>query len=319
MLENEKEVLNIKTFSIYSPSLEEIFLEIIERETLERSDKETERKIGNILFNTNKDQKNKIAPLSGEVNKGFSNELSDMITPQSPTPSNFSSTASLTSLRKKKAQYTGITLFLWQVTALLMKRFWNFCGDKKLFLMTYLLPLFLLIMAMVTALIRPKTETPNLLLTPSMYGPGSVSFSSYNNSDQDNLLQSLFLPPGIGTTCMENVTYSSDFIPCHFIRNEGSYNVSATDQTCSCSDKYSWECQKSDELVNVLKSNENTSDVIYHLGDNLHPNQWILNTFNEFIEERYGGWRFGEQTKPDDLIGVTKDNAIVYYNNKGIE
>ena len=306
VLENEKDVLNIKTFSIYSPSLEEIFLEIIDRETIE-----------NIIFNKDKD-KNKILPLTGQVNNGFSNEISDTIAPQSPTPSNFSSTASLTSLRQKRVQYTGISLFFWQVSALLMKRFWNFCGDKKLFLMTYLLPLILLIMAMVTALIRPKTETPNLLLTPSMYGPRSVSFSSYkNNSDQDNLMQSLFLPPGIGTTCMENVTFPSDFIPCHIVRNEGSYNVSANDQTCSCSDKYSWECQNSDELIEVLRSSENTSDIIYHLGDNLHPNKWILNTFNEFIEQRYGGWRFGEQTNSDDLIGVTKDNAIVYYNNKG--
>ena len=72
-MENEKDVLNIKTFSIYSPSLEEIFLEIIDRETIE-----------NIIFNKDKD-KNKILPLAGQVNNGFSNEISDRFGKQALT------------------------------------------------------------------------------------------------------------------------------------------------------------------------------------------------------------------------------------------
>ena len=202
VLENEKELLKIKTFSIYSPSLEEIFLELLESDN--------NRTIENIIFNQNK-AKSKINPFS---KRSQVNNLSDLGM-TSPTPTMTSSTASLNSLTSKTNQYEGFTLFLRQVMALLMKRFYNFKADKKMVMMTFVLPLILLTLAMVTAMIRPKTETPVLLLTPSMYGPDSVSFTSFNNSEGNELMDSLLASPGLGTTCMDNMTsLDDDFVTC---------------------------------------------------------------------------------------------------------
>ena len=64
-------------------------------------------------------------------------------------------------------------------------------------------------------------------------------------------------------------------------------------------------------------THKKTTDTIYHLSDTVDSNLWILNSFNEFIEKRYGGWKFGLKANESDNICVTKDNAAVYYNNKG--
>ena len=307
VLENEKDILKIKTFSIYSPSLEEIFLEILDKETIE-----------NIIFNQDK-QKHKISPFNRNRINSQVEVLSDIGVPsvsQSPTPTVSSSTASLNSLKQKAIQYEGISLFFWQLFSLLYKRFWNFCGDKKIFIMTFVMPLILLVLAMITAMIRPITETPIILLTPPMYGPDSVSFSSYNYSD--DLMENLFDDPGIGTTCMKNFKCLSDHVQCaRSATRSANITLAANDQKCSCSSKYSWECEAENDIVNILMSNENTTDTVYHIDNKVHPNKWILNSHNEFIERRYGGWRFGIKSAEDDVIGVTKDNAVVYYNNKG--
>ena len=70
-------------------------------------------------------------------------------------------------------------------------------------------------------------------------------------------------------------------------------------------------------MIQVPLTQEMTTDTIYHLSDSIDTNDWILNSFNEFIEKRYGGWKFGLKANESDNIGVTKDNAAVYYNNKG--
>ena len=305
VLENEKEILKIKTFSIYSPSLEEIFLEILESDN--------NRTIENIIFNQNK-SKSKINPFSKKSNRKV-NDLSDLGM-ASPTPTITSSTTSLNSLTSKTNQNVGLTLFLRQVMALLMKRFYNFKADKKMVMMTFVLPLILLTLAMVTAMIRPKTETPVLLLTPSMYGPDSVSFTSYNNSNQMEIMESLLASPGLGTTCMENMTcLDDDFVSCSHARYNKS--VAANLESCSCSSSHSWECEEETDLINVFLTHEETTDTIYHLANSLDANKWILNSFNEFIEKRYGGWKFGLKGNESDNIGVAKDNVAVYYNNKG--
>ena len=141
----EQNVSNtIKTFSIYSPSLEEIFLEILESDN--------NRTIENIIFNQNK-SKSKINPFSKQSQSRVT-DLSDLSI-ASPTPTITSSTASLNSLTSKTNQYKGFTLYLRQVLALLMKRFCNFKADKKMILMTFVLPLILL-----TPLrSRPSTHT----------------------------------------------------------------------------------------------------------------------------------------------------------------
>merc|ERR1711884_431267 len=100
---------------------------------------------------------------------------------------------------------------------------------------------------MVTATIRPVTRTPKILLTPSMYGPGSVSFTSNINQKQENIMERFFKEPGIGTTCMENFTSEADtdYVACSPLA-EYSYCSNCTvllQSECSCSPSHSWQCR----------------------------------------------------------------------------
>ena len=293
VLENEKDILNIKTFTLYSPSLEEIFIEMIDKENIE-----------NIIFNRDK-QKHKVVPINEDLSDISINSQSQW------------GNSSLVSLREKEQVKSEFSIFFVQIFALILKRFWNFMGDKKVFLMTLVLPILLLILAMITAKIRPKTETPVLLLTPSMYGPQSVSFSSFEDLSQNDIVNSLFKPPGIGTSCMKNTTFASTFTHCNMNKAASNFSVSANDKSCSCSSQYTWKCQGSSTSPKISLTKENTTDDVYHLEDKIHPNQWILNSHHEFLERRYGGWRLGIKSPPGDKIGLTKQNAVVYYNNKG--
>ena len=303
VLENEKEILNIKSFSISSPSLEDIFLGIV-------SNSETR------TVTVNKSKKGKVVPEDVSVSK--STLLSDV----SSTSSGCSSVVSPLAASVPQPAHQGpLTRLLYQVSALLLKRGLNFLGNKRMILLTFFIPTVLLVLAMVTATIRPVTRTPKILLTPSMYGPGSVSFTSNVNHEEDNIMERFFKEPGIGTTCMENFTSeaSTHYVACSPLA-EYSYCSNCTvllDTACSCSPTNSWQCRQEEGGITVRLSTENTTDVVYNLGDLTHPNTWILNTFDQFIEERYGGWRLGAERELTDRVGVRKENAVVWYNNKG--
>ena len=303
VLENEKEILNIKSFSISSPSLEDIFLGIV-------SNSETR------TVTVNKSKKGKVVPEDVSVSK--STLLSDV----SSTSSGYSSVVSPLAASVPQPDRQGpLTRLLYQVSALLLKRGLNFLGNKRMILLTFFIPTVLLVLAMVTATIRPVTRTPKILLTPSMYGPGSVSFTSNVNHEEDNIMERFFKEPGIGTTCMENFTSeaSTHYVACSPLA-EYSYCSNCTvllDTACSCSPTNSWQCRQEEGGITVRLSTENTTDVVYNLGDLTHPNTWILNTFDQFIEERYGGWRLGAERELTDRVGVRRENAVVWYNNKG--
>lgn len=101
--------------------------------------------------------------------------------------------------------------------------------------------------------------------------------------------------------------------------NKGVYqnqSLPAFEEECSCS-KHSWQCSPTNGEKMLQRSKENTTDIVYHLSDNINPNNWILNTHYEFIEKRYGGWKFGLERNEDDKIGLAVNNSVVYFNNKG--
>ena len=295
VLENEKEILNIKSFSISSPSLEDIFLGIVSDEDIE-----------NIIFNNDKSKTTKVSP--GKFAGSESSLLSEVS----------STSSSIPPLPASRNLQTGLSLLLYQVFALLLKRLLNFVGNKRMIFLSFIIPTILLVLAMVTATVRPLNKTKKILLTPSMYGPESVSFISNINYQQEEIVQTFFKYPGIGTTCMENFTSDTDYVGCAPV-SEYSYSnrSSVSDRDCSCTKSYSWSCQPAGKEISVQITTENTTDILYNLGDQIHPNQWILNTFDQFIEKRYGGWRFGAERAETDNVGVTKENGIVYYNNKG--
>ena len=296
VLENEKEILNIKSFSVSSPSLEDIFLGIVSNEEIE-----------NIIFNTSKTAKVSPAKFAGSKSSLLSEVSSSTSTSGPPLYE-----------PGRTSRHSGIRLLVAQLAALLLKRLLNFVGNKRMVFLSFIIPTILLILAMVTATIRPVTSTPKILLTPSMYGPGSVSFISNINSRQEEIVETFFKSPGIGTTCMENFTSETEYVACRPVSQYSEANRSSEVATeCSCSHNSFWTCGAAADKVTVQLTTENTTDILYNLGDTVHPNQWILNTFDDFIEKRYGGWRFGAEREATDSIGVTRENGIVYFNNKG--
>ena len=60
--------------------------------------------------------------------------------------------------------------------SLLWKRFAHASSDLKFFMSVFVLPAALLTFALAIALLRPVTEMPAILLSPSLYGPNANSF-----------------------------------------------------------------------------------------------------------------------------------------------
>ena len=293
ILENEKDLLNVSSFSITSPSLEDIFLAIVW---------EADASDDILTISEKKVNSKQISP-----EKGIEDSSLSSLRLNSPTNLN----------RKFEVDYqTNIALFLNQLFALLLKRSLNFIRDKKLIISSFIIPMILLILAMTTAKIRPQTKTPSILLTPSMYGPGSASFIS--QISKSNIGEALMNPPGIGTTCMNSLLPIADYTTCSPI-NKGVYqnqSIPVYEEECSCT-KNSWQCSASSNHKMLQRTRENTTDIVYHLPDDIHPNDWILNTHFEFIERRYGGWKFDLKRNVGDKVGLTVDNSVVYFNNKG--
>lgn len=77
-------------------------------------------------------------------------------------------------------RYSGLSLKLQQMSALLMKRFHHYRRDWRMYLSIVLLPFLLFLASMGFARIRPEMESmPRLLLTPDMYGPDNYMFFKY--------------------------------------------------------------------------------------------------------------------------------------------
>jgi ABC-type amino acid transport system permease subunit len=167
-------------------------------------------------------------------------------------------------------------------------------------LFSFSISLLLLAIAMSVAMIRPDTKSPAVLLTPSLYGPNSLSFTS--SERMSSVLTALLSPPGIGTTCLPPENFIAPHTKCI---NEFLVDTQIFSQQCQCSD-FHWTCEEDQtkkEEINLLHMN--TTDTVYLLPREIGPNSWILGTHYEFIEKLYGGWSFNG------------NNHFVYYNNKG--
>ena len=272
ILENEKKSLDISTFSISSPNLEDIFMSM----TAEADN----------TFQENIKSKHGL-----KFNKvSADSELESF----SETESTFESELLIT----EKREFNAFSSF----AALLTKRLKRLLGDKKILVTSYVIPTVLLVLAMVLGIIRPGTTSPPLLLTPSLYGPESLSFIS--NGQTNSVYSAIKNPPGIGTTCMKDFESVADFTHCMHQFREVSKEDMMFDTECSCIDT-NWSCESNSTERKIQRELTNTTDILLELPQSLHPNQWILNSHYEYVEKQYGGWKFDENT------------SIVYYNNKG--
>ena len=269
LLENEKEFLDISTFSIASANLEDVFLSMTDDADSNTSE--------NIKNNESLDN-NQVGVADKEIGVKSQDEFEvDFILSEKIEP-----TAS------------------GALVGLVVKRAKRFFKDKRMLMTSLLLPSLMLSLSMVLGIVRPKTSVPSILLTPSMYGPDSLSFLT---NEKSTIAQSLLANPGIGTTCMENFTSFSKYTPC--IGKKGNLGSFEVTDTCDCTSQ-NWECFNNDTSYSINRQLTKSTDIVNFLNDTTTPNKWILDTHYDFLKSQYGGWNI-----------VNDTYKIVYFNNKG--
>ena len=89
---------------------------------------------------------------------------------------------------------------------------------------------------------------------------------------------------------------------------------------CKCS-RYHWQCTDTNATgTTPPRLITNTTDVLFDISD-VPTNEWLLQTHNDFINSRFGGWSASEASEADGLdpwINGSNINLIAWYNNKAI-
>eukprot|EP00095_Tigriopus_kingsejongensis_P012217 maker-scaffold927_size80360-snap-gene-0.21 protein:Tk12217 transcript:maker-scaffold927_size80360-snap-gene-0.21-mRNA-1 annotation:"atp-binding cassette sub-family a member 7" len=186
ILENEGSSLGVAQYHTEATTLEDIFLSLV-----------TESNPGKLAGPTDK-LKLKVMPHNDLPLNGLSEGPPTTTNPNSDTSSVVSS-----SVFSEMDLRTGWPLVLSQIRGLLYKRFKHGCRDWRFWMTCLFLPTLLMICTMCLALLRPNTEHPSLLMSPSLYGESSYSFVRFEpDSPLNSVLETLTRNPGIGTTCM---------------------------------------------------------------------------------------------------------------------
>ncbi|XP_053595540.1 uncharacterized protein LOC103571174 isoform X2 [Microplitis demolitor] len=171
-----------------------------------------------------------------------------------------------------------------QVKALLKKRLWHFIRDWRAPLATLILPTIFVAVAMGFSLIRPpSTDEPSIDLNPNLYDTHPTYFYSIDNGS-DPFLQRL--------SFQLHDRFGDDYA--------GAWQTHPNDTgTCECSLEGQQICHGVSKAVEGLFQTLPGRPTL----------DWIISTFREYIEKRYGGWSLSH-LKEDPLF-------VVWYNNKG--
>ncbi|XP_028982053.1 uncharacterized protein LOC107039836 isoform X2 [Diachasma alloeum] len=170
-----------------------------------------------------------------------------------------------------------------QAKALLMKRMWHFARDWRAPLATLLLPTIFVAIAMGFSLIRPpSSDEPPLDLNPKLYDTHVTYFYSIDNSS-DLFLQRV--------SSQLHDKFGGDYA--------GAWQIQPNDTgTCDC-----------EEGQQVCHGVSKAVEGLFQTLPGRPTLDWIVSTFHEYIEKRYGGWSLSHW-KDDPLF-------VVWFNNKG--
>ena len=89
------------------------------------------------------------------------------------------------------------------------------------------------------------------------------------------------------------------------------------DHVCQCGEMWHWSCQ-SQEASKIFKPAlwpMNTTDILFDL-ENHDINEWLLQTHNDFIDSRFGGWSVSQTKANNSWLSGTSKKLKVWYNNK---
>ncbi|KAH3873422.1 hypothetical protein DPMN_036657 [Dreissena polymorpha] len=294
-MESRKYELDIESFGISDPQLQEVFLKvcaaadaghIIQPETLRQMDSQSEED----KSSTDGEWKHDF-----EANGSSSREHLNKMTVHS------SSRLSL-------------------IFALLTKRFLHYIRNWKLLVAVLILPLLLFLLACGLYLVKPtETESPSIILSPAMYGPGAYSFNKQRSLPQTGLdgldiVHTFMQKPGYSTSCI-NASFAEKLgSPYECVDPDTSYhNTSYQHMTCKCDDnKYS--CAATNNNASIPEFRSATGDILVDLVNHKNISQYLLETFEQFITKRFGGFEFSDGTDDNNMPVL---DAKIWYNNKG--
>ncbi|XP_046700800.1 glucosylceramide transporter ABCA12-like [Silurus meridionalis] len=220
------------------------------------------------------------------------------------------------------ATVKGLALMVQQGMAMLVKRVHHTRRNWKGLISKIVLPVLFVLAAMGLGSIKSDLEFfPEMKLTPAMYNSGNqYAFFSNQNSSSSYLVDAMMSYPGIDHYCTSN----PDSTLCQ------KKNMSVSDQwtstgtpvsvfeKCKCG-KYSQTCPKSG-YEPPHKTNP-SSQIVYNLS-NIDVESYLVATANDFIQDRYGGWSFGNPLPTNlqmDILDVPKNRTLtkVWYNPEG--
>ncbi|XP_075745344.1 uncharacterized protein LOC119178525 [Rhipicephalus microplus] len=178
----------------------------------------------------------------------------------------------------------GRKLKVSQFKALILKRFHHTVNNWKAIFFSIVLPCTFIAIAMGFTMIAPGTvPEPSLRLSTQLYGPGAVGFiSEIPPTDVSGRMLSY---PGVGSSCLErNAPQSHCMSTTGMASNAMKIPKGALHYTCHTS-------ETQEGWGNGQTIMTETTDIVYNVTGLNIPN-YLLSSFPDFIERRYGGWTF---------------------------
>ncbi|KAK3588930.1 hypothetical protein CHS0354_023690 [Potamilus streckersoni] len=287
-LETNKEILNISEYALSGPTLDEVFLKV--SSVADMGQPLTPEKIHAAM-----DDSLKWLNLKGEGVTAVSVERSQRRLPKS----------------------MGYALKFQQLGALISKRFHHYRRDWRMIMSVLLLPTIMFAAALGLHTIVPDySQARNLLLTPPMYGQNSYVFVSDPVEDPltSRVVDMFIKHPGIGTTCMNSHETLGFQFEC--IQGDNAFTklpyTEHPNATCRCDD-YHYMCDEGAAGVPPPQRRTITTVILQDLSG-YDIEKYLLDSFFNFMENRYGGWSFETST---DSMSTSTLTAKIWFNNKG--
>ncbi|XP_034780404.2 glucosylceramide transporter ABCA12 isoform X2 [Acipenser ruthenus] len=291
-LDRSLDTLRLGCYGISDTTLEEVFLQMT------------------------KDDENKDTAWSNTQMVVQVPSVDTMVSKDSTTSNNVSDRQALTG----SSSLGGARLFAQKVMGMLVKRIHHSRRDWKGLLAQIILPVLFVIAAMGMGTIKNGIqEYPEINLSPALYGyDGQSVFFGLGNPSASDLVSKMMSFPGIDNVCL----YNPGNEQCLNKEGSGDWTSSgiapASYKPCNCNTTVQ-VCPRDDYVPPHKKAT--SLQTVYNVSQ-LDVENYLLSTANSFIQNRYGGWVFGNPLPVDlrmdfDPVPANRTLTKVWYNPEG--
>ncbi|KAI8796754.1 ATP-binding cassette sub-family A member 1, partial [Biomphalaria glabrata] len=276
--------LNIDSYGLSDTSLEEIFLKLTKSadQDLSNISQATKTKVPN-------QQSSRVDFDDGQSRTGSLDPLFDM-----------------------NYRRTGMKLKLVHIEALILKRLHHYRRNWRMLVSSIFLPMSFVLLSLIFNSFRPDDLDPKpLLLDPSIYGSGINSFYQDTvKSDMTNKLVHELVDNniGYGAACMKD-WQQKYFKTDKCVSKSPWYNNSLPMYKVECVDSLQTFTSQSTNYL-IPEKHVQADNFIQNLNDWSIPS-FLINTFEMYKQNRFGGWSFESLDKNDSL------DTYVWFNTKG--